>query len=209
MGPLAGVLAGAAGGTAFLGTAMAGGQSYLNYDAQMRTNATNERLMNKQMDFQKWMSNTAHQREVEDLKAAGLNPILSAGGNGASTPSGASATMQAPQISLPDIFAYGVSLKQLEQADQRLAIDKANSAAAISKNLTDQDLTKAKTILAQKGMPRAELEGETYKVIRGIINRVKDEVRKAQQPRPSKLDPNNMGGWQGFSPNNQNSLTQP
>lgn len=42
----------------------------------------------KNRDWQTQMSNTAHQREVKDLIAAGLNPVLSANA-GASTPSGA------------------------------------------------------------------------------------------------------------------------
>lgn len=71
--------------------------------AQMQRDWT-ERMSAKQMEFnaseaaknrqwQEMLSNTAHQREIRDLKAAGLNPVLSAlNGNGASVGSGATAS---------------------------------------------------------------------------------------------------------------------
>lgn len=67
-------------------------QMKLLREQQKREQAWSARQAQRQMDFQREMSSTAHQREVSDLQAAGLNPVISAGGSGAATGNGAMAS---------------------------------------------------------------------------------------------------------------------
>lgn len=66
-----------------------------SWSAEQAANAMrfNSQEAAKNRDWINIMSNTAHQREIKDLMAAGLNPVLSAmNGNGASVGSGATAS---------------------------------------------------------------------------------------------------------------------
>lgn len=91
--------------------------------AAQQTSDFNAQQAQINRDWQEYMSNTAHQREMADLEAAGLNPILAAR-QGASTPSGAQASGDSATGAIAGI------LGQVLATNSAQAIADKNNAAA-------------------------------------------------------------------------------
>lgn len=85
---------------------MQGVYNHIENTTAMNYNSA-EALANRQ--FQERMSNTSYQRAVEDMKKAGLNPILAFANGGASTPGGSAGTISGASMGLASSSALGIS----------------------------------------------------------------------------------------------------
>lgn len=134
-------------------------------------NAANQRAVDQANSWSERMANTAHQRQVADLRAAGLNPILSAN-KGAAVPQPAvakyenalgpaAASAQSSAISLMGLAQQGkqinsnVALQEAQQATQK---------AQATHSMASAKTQELQSVKLEKEMGAVEAEAEARRI---------------------------------------------
>lgn len=147
-----------------------------NEKAAREANESNERLARENREFQERMSSTAHQREVQDLRLAGLNPILSANG-GASAPSGSMATVN-PVVDASSSIGSSIG-KGLSSA-----LDVATTTQALKTQQAQEGAAKAAGVSA---LASADKETATAEAVRTGIPEIAARAAKAEKRVAAEL----------------------
>lgn len=148
----------------------------------------------KNRDWQKMMSDTAHQREVSDLIAAGLNPILSAGGGqGASTGSGATASGVTSSGAKGEVdtsanMAITGLLSSMLQASNNLQMANINARtqeAVADKYTAMQELISH--VSGGYGLERERMSGSNMRALEALAHANRMELEGTYPSNPYKM----------------------
>jgi hypothetical protein len=126
----------------------------------------NYKIAKENRAFQERMSNTAHQRQVKDLRKAGLNPILSSKYGGATTPPGSALPVNIDS-SKAVTSAIGAARSKADieyvQAQTRAAETQANANSAKSFNdLMEGNRSYQQLMIDQQRLTREKLITEQF-----------------------------------------------
>jgi len=104
------------------------------------TNSANKARTRENNAHQLMMSNTSHQREVKDLKSAGLNPILSARSAGAPIGSSAAAKVEPYNINPSEKLVQASQIKLLQAQSRKTNAEALNTELQEPYNRAMHDL---------------------------------------------------------------------
>lgn len=147
--------------------------------AQQEANAFTADEAQKQRDFEAEMSNTAFQRQVADMRAAGVNPAMAMKGAGASTPSGAAGSSVSPSggMSMSDLM-QGLLLplqRKLINAQAQNARDTGEAALINAKaNAGRLPIEKEGNEIKKSGVGVQKYEAETRRMLAELEKRKTD-----------------------------------
>jgi hypothetical protein len=155
----------------------------------------------RQMAFQKDMSDTSYQRGMQDMKKAGLNPILAGKFGGASTPTGSTynpENITANAANTAFQVAQAKNMQQQERLNRQNADyfdNKSYGSAVLNARPTNILLTE---ILERNPQIIDELAKGVATSSKGLIQLLSGDLSglfdksNAKEPSPIKLLPGNM-----------------